>query len=185
MKKILLITIVILSTSCQGQHNILKVEECIQKKFNTTEFLNSDLEKVNFFEMILSIEKELINTGFLNDNSRDSYLKADINFHSLDRSSLKNKLDKILEDNNVYDLGTVNNLIYNCINYYNNDLGVISDSMENQMKVYDKVYAEEGVFNSENFNKLVLAINNEDFNNIICRSALIILIYDSLGSDKK
>lgn len=180
MKKILLIVLAILSSSCKSQNDFSKAKNCINGKFYTSKFLINDSRKVDFFDLILSMENELIKYKFLENNNKYSYKELIFDLDKINKKFIKNKFENILKKNGVYNLEGPHDLIFNCIRYYETDSNEITKSMKNQIDEFDKVFAENNNFDSEALYNLIKDVKEEEFKDIVYRSALIILIYNKM-----
>lgn len=175
MRKIILCLItMVFSVSCKSQKDNFKIYDCVNLKFNTSEFLDDKERKVDFFNLIRTIENELLKSGKLKAIDKNSYIEFLNDFNDIKKIELNKNFELILKNNGVSEIGEPNSLIYGCIRFFNFENQ--SESIINQLKVFDEIYSTDGDFNNENTKRLVEVVNNEDFENILLRAPIIMII---------
>lgn len=191
MKNIILTTFLFLIlVSCSNQNKVIEKElmSCVNESVNKeiVAIFGESKEKINVYNLMKDVENIFISKQLINNINKDGYIDAIESIQSNEKFNMhKSIFEESIKMMEVYGFD---------FNSYTNSLNILSicpskvlsaneNNIETSFKNQTKVLLDlekSGYYDEELFKQLVLGVENDDFDNIVYRTPIILIILKNL-----
>jgi hypothetical protein len=190
MRKAIILLLLVSLQSCKSQNSVpeLALKECVNESINNNVDKRLDKEPIDFYSFSLQLETFLISKNLLKNKKKNTYyeLLININENTKDNNSKEayNEIIGIMDRKGFdFNLYQINDNIFNQCPY--------KVSLEQKDEEDNLIYSqgrilnmlmEQGFTNDALFKELINDISDKNFEKIVYRAPVILLVIINLNS---